>query len=155
MFLSVCVVVSVCLSVCLSFCLSFCLCLSVCVCLHTCLSVFLSVCMSACLSVCPFTGLSVDWSGFLRPLCLSVFLSHLTHTHSPLRRTTDKIKDLAVSVSQLFTQVLERLEQDHGAALIRFVLSLFVCVRSGVRDMDIQNLLREKARKTAANKIGE
>ena len=82
------------------------------------------------------------------PLFLLVALEELRGFGS-YEQLNDRIKAFPYegeTVTDIFTQVIERLEEDFDANMVRQVLSLLECSRGGLSERELQDLVAEKSR---------
>ena len=77
------------------------------------------------------------------PLYLRVALEELRFFGS-FERLKNRIEELANDVPGMFTQVLERLEKDHGEKLVKEVFSLVGNSRYGLSENELLDLLRKE-----------
>ena len=75
------------------------------------------------------------------PLYLVVACEEL-RVFGEFERVTERIASLPHTVEELFEQVLERLERDHGRELVESALSLLDCSRHGLLESEMLELLR-------------
>lgn len=73
------------------------------------------------------------------PLFLKVALEEL-RVFGAYQQLTDRIRSLATDVPQLFGQVLSRLEEEQGKALVERLMTLLACSRYGLRETEILTL---------------
>ncbi|HLF82648.1 MAG TPA: DUF4062 domain-containing protein, partial [Blastocatellia bacterium] len=77
------------------------------------------------------------------PLYLIVACEEL-RVFGEFERVTERIASLPEGIAELFEQVLERLERDHGRELVESALSLLECSRHGLLESEMLELLRRE-----------
>jgi len=85
--------------------------------------------------------------GVENPLYLRVALEEL-RLFGSYEQLTPQIKALAPDVSNLFDQVLDRLEEDHGREVVTEAFSLLGCSRYGLSENELLELLRREGEET-------
>eukprot|EP01129_Flabellula_baltica_P005804 TRINITY_DN2127_c0_g1_i1.p1 TRINITY_DN2127_c0_g1~~TRINITY_DN2127_c0_g1_i1.p1 ORF type:complete len:2266 (+),score=515.97 TRINITY_DN2127_c0_g1_i1:47-6844(+) len=55
---------------------------------------------------------------------------------------SNRIKSLNPKLPGLFTEIIQRLEQDHGSELVKSALSLIACSRNGILEIEMQEILQ-------------
>ncbi len=83
------------------------------------------------------------------PLYLVAALEELC-CHGDFETLAERIAALPPTVAELFDQILERLERDHGANLATTALSAIAVSRDGLLEPEIIDLLREGGEATAS-----
>lgn len=83
------------------------------------------------------------------PLYLVAALEELC-CHGDFETLTERISALPPTVAELFDQILQRLERDHGADLATAALSAMAVSRDGLLEPEIIDLLQEDGKSTAA-----
>lgn len=83
------------------------------------------------------------------PLYLVAALEELC-CHGDFETLTERIAALPPTVAELFDQILERLERDHGTGLAAAALSAIAVSRDGLLEPEIIDLLREGGARTAS-----
>ncbi len=81
--------------------------------------------------------------GVKNPLYLRVALEEL-RLFGKFEELPTRIKTLADDIPGLFEQLLERLEEDHGSALVTEAFSLVGCSRYGLSETELLELLRRE-----------
>lgn len=81
--------------------------------------------------------------GINNPLYLRVALEEL-RLFGEFKQLTARIESLKEDVLGLFTQVLDRLEADHGRELVAETFSMLACSRYGLSETEILDLLRRE-----------
>lgn len=83
------------------------------------------------------------------PLYLVAALEELC-CHGDFETLTERISALPPTVTELFDQILQRLERDHGTELAATALSAMAVSRDGLLEPEIIDLLQEGGKPTAA-----
>jgi telomerase protein component 1 len=78
-----------------------------------------------------------------RPLYL-VTACHELRLFGVYEQLTDKIKSLSPTIGKLFEEVLGRFEHDHGKDFIRAIVTVLLCSRGGLLEIEMLELLKRK-----------